>query len=163
MIIVEGLDNTGKTTLVKKLSKDLGLLVMNNQGKPKKARDVVDYLHIVIDVSHRFPVILDRLSLISEPIYGPVIRGSHLLNTWQVHTLTYQLKSRKPTIIYCRPPRDVIMSFKEPQMDGVIDHAGTLLDAYDLSISQLKLGGFTVLNYDWTTDSYEQLKDELDE
>jgi len=163
MIIVEGMDNSGKSTLVRKLSKDLKLLAINNQQRPQKARDIIDYLHMIMDASHRFPIVMDRLSVISEPIYGPIIRGSHLLNTWQLHTLTYQLKARKPTIVYCRPPRDVVLGFRGEQMEGVVEHGDALLDAYDLSISQLRLGGFSVLNYDWTTDSYDQLKDELDE
>lgn len=164
MIIIEGLDNTGKSFLVKRLSKDMGLLAMNNQRRPQASRDISDYMHMVMDLSHRFPVILDRLALISEPIYGPICRGQFMLSNWQIHTLTYQLKDRKPAIVYCRPPDSIILKFgAEPQMPGVIEHGPELLKAYDISMAQLKLGGFNVITYDWTTDSYEQLMGELGE
>lgn len=171
MIIVEGFDNSGKTTLVRQLSEDCKLLVMNNRRRPKSREDVIDYVDMVIPIANRFPVILDRFAPISEPIYGPICRDSHLLTEDDVSQclLSVARNRRKhqdggnnsaALIIYCRPKDSTVLGFKPeiPQMDGVIEKAQELLMAYDKSMKELGSFWFTVVHYDWELDSYNSIK-----
>ncbi len=159
MIIVEGFDNSGKSTLVKKLSKDLKLLVMNNQRLPKSAVDVQDYLSLCGSINHRYPLILDRLSVISEPIYGPICRDQSILTPLILAHMRAQLLELNPAIVYCRPPTPAILNFEEEQMEGVVDKAMTLIAAYDFHMSQLDELGFNVVVYDWQSTGYEDFRD----
>lgn len=162
MVIVEGMDSSGKTTLVRKLSGDLQLLVMNNRRRPERAEDIFKYQEMALRVSRHFPTILDRLATISEPIYGPICRDTRLLSPGHLSMLMLQLKFADPLVIYCRPNRGTIFNFVEPQMEGVIKHRERLLKAYDESIE--KLSGFLrVIRYNWETDPYEILLNQLKE
>ena len=172
MVIVEGMDNSGKTTLVRALSDDCKLLVMNNRRRPKTKEDVFDYVDIVVPMARRFPVILDRFAPISEPIYGPICRSSHILTKDDVSRCMLRV-SRGPMnpgltfgnqsmalIIYCRPRDSTILGFKPEiaQMDRVIENGQALLQAYDKSMKELGSFWFTVVHYDWEIDSYDSLK-----
>lgn len=157
MIIVEGMDNTGKSTLVKKLSKDLKLLTINNQRRPTSIPEAFRYLDGVIYMAASFPVIVDRWQPISEPIYGPICRDVTLFPPASLARMMKMTSSTEPLIIYCRPPDPVVLDFKDEQMDGVIRHASALLDQYDISMNNLSATGFTVISYDWTSDDYSGL------
>ncbi len=160
MIIVEGMDNSGKTTLVQRLSIDLKLLVLNNRRRPKEAQDIKDYVDMITPLCRTFPTILDRFAPISEPIYGPICRNSHLLTEGEVHDLLQHISIyNKPLVIYCRPDKDRILKFDDSieQMDGVIKHAPALVEAYDRSMKNLQMNWFTVFYYDWEFDSYDSL------
>jgi hypothetical protein len=172
MVIVEGMDNSGKTTLVRALSEDCKLLVMNNRRRPKSREDVIDYVDMVIPIANRFPVILDRFAPISEPIYGPICRDSHLLTKddigqcllkvarGQTSTGVLQGNGSMALIIYCRPRDSTVLGFKDdiPQMEGVIENGQALLQAYDKSMKELGSFWFTVAHYDWEIDSYNSIK-----
>lgn len=157
MIIVEGPDNSGKTTLARKLAQLLELLYMNNRRLPKQVKDVSKYLERCLLMDQHFPVILDRLSLISEPIYGPICRQVNLLDLPTQDQLLRHLHPHKPLIIYCRPPRDEILADNgREQMDGVVAYGPKLLEVYDQTMDRLQVS-FKVFRYDWTQDDIGEL------
>lgn len=164
MLICEGCDNSGKSTLVGRLSGDLKLLVINNRKRPASAKASRNYLMGVLNLACQFPTIVDRWQPISEPIYGPICRDTRLLNFKDVesqHALTNVWVS--PLVIYCRPREETILKFKEeiPQMEGVINHAPKIIQAYDDMMKWLPSRGIPVIRYDWEQDSYEALKDRV--
>lgn len=160
MIIVEGMDNTGKSTLFLRLSKDLKLLAINNQKRPQSINETALYLEGVLRLASNFPVIVDRWQAISEPIYGPICRNHHLYAKTNLEAqLRFLIQAANPLIIHCRPPDSVILNFGDSnQMDGVIKHAKELLKTYDNYMGNLVAMGFRVMNYDWTTEPYENLR-----
>jgi len=68
MIIIEGPDNVGKTTLANQLAKDLGVEVVHSI-KPTDFQAGVDRLNWM---ASNPLIIYDRVSCISEAVYGPI-------------------------------------------------------------------------------------------
>lgn len=145
MIVVEGMDNTGKSTLVDFLAHELKACVVKTFKKAPSVADVFEY-NGWCSRSH-YPLILDRVHYISDLVYGTVIRD---------HTSVTQAMAsffRRDTIlIYCRPPEEVIFSFGErEQMNGVKEQAVKLLAAYDELMARLSPD----ITYDYTVDNQE--------
>lgn len=162
LIVVEGLDNTGKTTLVQRLAEDHKLLVMNNRKKPASTLEMMVYLDTVRMVSDRHPVMLDRLCTISEPIYGRLRPQGAVISQALLARHLELLAELKPLIIYCRPPTGVILNFGDrPQMEGVIENATQLLNQYDRSLEQLAKDGFHVVHWDYTNYNYSWIHDQV--
>lgn len=102
MIILEGPDGTGKTTLAEALAKKLNGLVIH-AGFDRKW-DIRQF-HSAIITSAYFienagcPVIIDRWA-VSEAVYGRVFRGGEAYNTQAL--VKDAALSYDPIFIYCR-------------------------------------------------------------
>lgn len=113
MIIVEGPDGAGKTTLVEELSRKLQLPVAPKvvDHNTNAITDLVRWVDYNIEQGLT-PTLYDRHRLISEPIYGPIMRGRlepgfddfHWLKTRQA-----QFQTLKPLVIWCLPPVDIVL------------------------------------------------------
>lgn len=160
MIIVEGCDNAGKTTLVAKLSAEHRLLTLNHRQRPLSLQDSRDYLHLVTPLAQRFKTIFDRWQPISEPIYGPICRNTHLFEPADIAEQHSYLRLEKlnPLIIYCRPSAERILNFGDrEQMEGVIDNAKKIIDGYDRMMDWIAGYWFPVVRYDYEHDTYDSL------
>ena len=149
MFIFTGMDNSGKTTLVNRVSKNLGLPVVKSMG-PDHTRDEK---HIwFLDQMARekaFPdsVLFDRFLPFEEMVYGKVLRGDAI----------YSLKDLNPTIIYTRPHSSVIFNWDgREQMEGVIEKDKKLLAAWDDLMWGLMARGWKVQVYDYKTEYEEE-------
>lgn len=108
MIVVEGPDGAGKTTLIEFLVEKLEFPVAPRVVS-KDAEAMVDLKQWVEDNVRGGwqPVIFDRHRLISEPIYGPVLRAQledGFSNTGWFYSQLRAFYACNPTIIYCLPP-----------------------------------------------------------
>lgn len=151
VLVIEGPDNSGKSTLVTRLSKDLKAVVVNSQVVPPPHEYwVKDYVRWYEEAA-RFnqQIVLDRHPVISDPIYGPVIRGKTPLSEAYCRNVRSTL-----CVIYCRPPIGAIRNFGErAQMTGVKEKIADLVAGYDAMMSNP--GQFrSVLRYDWTQNAY---------
>lgn len=162
MIIVEGMDNTGKTILVHKLVSILPLKKYKSPGPDIGEDKQIEWVKDNLEKEDEW-VIYDRFPLISEPIYGGIIRGSHNFEDPSKQYLYDVFKKKNPLIIYCRPPRDKVLSFEDgrAQMDGVKTKGSTLLNAYDKIITDLNDEGIKVVGYDYTYDLLERVYSEV--
>lgn len=127
MIIVEGPDGAGKTTLISKL-RVLTKLEVSPRVVSKDAESMVDLKRWTEEnVRAGFQnLIFDRHRLISEPIYGPVLRkipepGFNDLE-WFLDQITSFYLTR-PVIIYCLPPFSVVWGNVMKDDDNKIFHA----------------------------------------
>jgi len=149
MIIVEGPDGAGKTTLIRKLSMELDLPIhersANSDGTAtmdkESTRDGNLTLWAFQDVQtipDQPMSIYDRHCLISEYIYGPIMRGYLGANFLSpVMHLSIRQLAEYSLVVFCRPPEDEIgrnlcgddnASF---QMEGVRGRWRELMCGYD--------------------------------
>ncbi len=156
MIIVEGIDGSGKSFLVKRLSKDLGIPTFRFKGVPE---DREEFERRCITTQHFLTakIICDRIPHISESIYGHLRSVSPFIS-WESSQAT--LKVFNPLVIYCRPLNHFIHN---PESYDTSDHLQTvksnwkiLLSLYDLYMIQIK-----AIKYDWTNSIENILYDKI--
>lgn len=162
MIIVLGMDNTGKSTLTKKLAEILKGEVVNSMGPGTQAQQrdwVVSQVNRNLEPNSNY--VHDRFTCFEEMIYGKVLRGGVSNFTLQDDPYVNLLKSIKPIIVYARPDNNTIFNFGDrEQMEGVIDNSQKLLEAYDELIREMRSLGWTILQYDYTKqDPYTLVED----
>lgn len=155
MYIVEGMDGAGKTTLAVRLACTLQGMLLTNKRKPKWSNHLIQQIRIANEVQHNLPVVLDRISLISEPVYS-TLRDTK----FKADLFPYLWKSvHDPVVIYVRPPFESLVLGGD-QMEGVVENARSLYDAYDRVISELP-DYIKVITYDRTTMSYDELLEKI--
>lgn len=159
IIVVEGVDGSGKTTLLDKLRLSNGprryYNLIRHSCRPLKPNDVYDFLtwieeRAMAGTPHR---IVDRHPLISEPIYGPILRGEDLTNFTKSYRLA-RLKMSVDKVIYCCPPLETIKKnlSVQPQLEGVARRIEELVAAYDDAMRELTANKVTVIYYDYTAE-----------
>jgi hypothetical protein len=164
LVILEGMDNSGKSTLAMKLHEALDFPIIKPPSYNKvykqgeKAQDACFlWNENILKETKRgnhpcYSYIFDRHQLISTPVYEPVLfkRNTLVMHPW-FGRLVYQFAENAPLIVYCRPPAEVILNFGDrEQMKGVREEGIALLERYDIVIDQLKRAGFDVIEYDYT-------------
>jgi len=157
IIICEGPDNSGKTSLIKRLAPEMGLEVRHSASHLRGSGELIDWVDKELDTKFVKPPIYDRFPLISEQVYGPILRGHNvfegLYKGWA--------KDYQPLIIYCRPSLNRLLRFNPniPQMDGVKDHAKQLVEAYDAIMGGLRHKAWGIVRYDYADmESYAKVK-----
>lgn len=130
MIILEGFDNSGKSTLGKELSERLNLPYRHNE-KPESLDKFTQPFFLQLAASWELKI-QDRFSPISELVYGSVCRDKSVLDGCHFKYLDMMLRGKHAIVIYCRPSMETIMNFKgREQMDGVVENKIILLKRYD--------------------------------
>lgn len=140
MIILEGPDGCGKTTLLQVLCDVLQLKPAERASIPGVGvpadRDLTAWVDQDIGTWHTRPCeVHDRYPLISEPIYGSYLRGkpSIRLDGWyRGHLATVQ---RTAFVVFCLPPyrRALENATNDKQMPGVLDHYQSLYCGYQFA------------------------------
>lgn len=151
LVIIEGTDGSGKTTLIENLrnSTKRYFAIIRASTYPPDGRGR-PYMKAANEFHNLYPgdVILDRYHAISENIYGPLLRGT-IPQT--IETIMFDLLE-VDLIVYCRPPAHIIRKtvLQNTQMEGVIEKTNTLIERYDDFMDKLRVKGKNVLHYDWT-------------
>lgn len=100
IIILEGPDGSGKTTLAKQLSRQTGY-PYEHRSKPEneeeKAKMMIEYLQMC---KSRQNLIVDRCWY-SEMVYGKVMRDQSYIDYTQMYELERMLAKGGAIIIYC--------------------------------------------------------------
>lgn len=163
MITVEGLDNTGKTTLVERIAEEFPSLEMRpsigNKHDPAKITEMAYSEAYALGPR----VISDRVRLISEYVYNPVLNKRPIAygyNRWLSYLGAWSLK--KQLVIYChREPIKILDSFNETeQLEGVEDNLLVLDMRYKQMMHTLEFLFAVTPNpdnliIDWDFDDYE--------
>lgn len=179
MIVVEGPDGSGKTTLVNRLCTEFGIEVRpracTSDGGP--VEDLPGWIRRDLLMNPDYGI-YDRYPLISEMIYGPTLRSDADRlgrNEEQLNWLLEQFYNNHPLIIYCLPPQMVVRANvasshdgDTPHLQGVLKYVDTLWAAYwyrynlDLSVE----GKLHVMRWDYTSSAndycYAQIADEVE-
>jgi hypothetical protein len=160
MIVVEGPDGAGKTTLIKEIRAQFPVVVADRLVSPE-ARPVVTDMRLATESRTRGlnqGVVFDRHPLISGPIYHAILGGT--TNTFMFEDLGWLtfmntlFEQAKPTLIYCIPPRKVCL---EDNVSCWPSHASyddreAIYDLY-MARASLDLGTGRAEHYDYTEGS----------
>lgn len=173
MIILEGPDGSGKTTLLRELSARYPEVPIAPRVVSKDAEAMVDLKqwteeNTALGWQNKF---YDRHRLISEPIYGAVLRdkpepGFNDFN-WLSHQIGKFYRHVKPLVIYCLPPLNVVLHNLQGDKDNSVINpkAEVIYSAYVAAISRdFILRRQTTILYDYTQMQPKQyLYDDVDE
>jgi thymidylate kinase len=131
MILIEGPDGAGKTTLAHELSKRYGFSIAGTRGPSEDVRERV-YSALGHAVAGDKPVVIyDRL-FFSELVYGSVLRGKVMFSNREEEYIKRVLAALKCPIIFCIPNIKVIDSNLEQKehLEGVRENIGEIHRRY---------------------------------
>ena len=163
MILVEGTDGTGKSTLISQLSEELNIPI-HARASHSVDGPVANLFEWTYNDVHTWPEqplsIYDRHPLISEPIYGTLCRGkiAEGLTGYPATTLT-RILHRHALLIVCQPEDFSVVQAnaqKEAQMEGVISNLQQIYWAYDGILATYPLYGKT-FRYDYTASADSEI------
>jgi thymidylate kinase len=109
IIIIEGPDGSGKTTLANQLSKQTGYKIIHRvQPKTEEEKAIMmgEYLQTIRSGKN---MIFDRCWY-SEMVYGPVMRDASVIGYPQMYDLERQLSKAGAMIIYCTDSKAALWS-----------------------------------------------------
>ena len=153
MIIVTGMDNTGKTTLAAQLGNRMKMEVIKSPGPIEcelQRNWVKNQLELIPEV------IFERFPLFEEVIYGTVLRNHSVFEL--DGPLFKQLHDKQPLIVYTRPSNKDIFNFGDrEQMKGVIERKKELLAAYDELMYNLVCNSWNVIPYNFRVNTPEDI------
>lgn len=160
IIVVEGTDNAGKTTLALSIAKQMKAIYVKSENIPPKDEYLPQYAHLLNkgeDYGNGI-VITDRHHAVSEPIYGPIVRGASSVTL----RLAEDYLAAIDVFVFCRPPNEAITRTmnERKQMPGVDRNIHQIIDRYDKFFLREDIRGRT-FRYDWTKDSEQLLMAEI--
>lgn len=149
-IVVFGADNSGKTTLAKKLSEYFVAEYKHSLG-PVSPEDMIAFM--LTNLSSGESVVFDRLPIIEEAVCGKILRGVNKLDS--LFDVPYL--SLVDYFVFCCPPIDKVKEFGDrEQMDGVKSNIDSLYSGYQRYADYLTSMGFEVIKYDYTKDNFNK-------
>ena len=163
-IIVEGMDDTGKSTLCDILHRRFEAPVVREHRFWMPWLDHGKFWLNDVPWPDGKHVIYDRFPMVSEPVYGPILRP-------EVTTAHRQSADYGRALGFFEGASDdivVIHCFARAgssrlQLEGVIDHSHEIAEAYQEVMQDLRELGVTVLDYDhrWSSDRFNLFLTEL--
>lgn len=159
MIIVEGPDGAGKSTLVKELQELFPQLLIGERGVDDRDKlwEVTrpdTYRAICESLTSENPHIWDRLFW-SEFAYWRITSRECQFTGRDEHLIPNLIADLKVPVIWCMPPFEIVKEnvMKEHQMEGVIRHIESIYELYQgMSKSPtLMPRGLNVVMYDYTS------------
>lgn len=152
-IVIIGMDNTGKTTLVNDMKNILNIESIKSPGPDFTKEEM--YEEIITDLSKEELVILERFAIVEEMIYGEILRHNAKFNFEDL----MQIKEKyNPIFIYCRPKKENVLDFGDrEQMEGVIEQSKKLLEAFDNLYNRMIQNEFDIFRYDYNVSTPEEM------
>lgn len=133
IIILEGPDGGGKTTLAAQLSNQTGYPIVR-RGYPKTNEEKQQMLQEYIDIIKKGKnVIFDR-SWYSEIVYGPIMRDDSVITYPAMYELERLLAKAGAIVIYCTGAKNTLWKRCQKRGEDYIvsrDIFDSICDAYD--------------------------------
>lgn len=160
MLIIEGIDGVGKTTLVDYLQ-SYGMKKYHFDYDSKNMDLLSKYMK-VLSAEDDDELVLDR-SFISEMVYGPVIRNSCKLSLENYTELLNAYKNAGAKIIYLTAPKEVLLKRRNGDKDDyevITDHYEELNNKYD-EIIEYSTKFIDVMTINTHEENIEQIRDHV--
>lgn len=157
MIVIEGLDGVGKTTLVDYFV-NMGMRKYHFDYDAKNIDLFTKYMKVLNDETDT--LVFDR-SFISEMVYGPILRDNCKLSLDQYTSLLQEYKKHGTVIIYLTCPKDILLSRRVDDLKDyeIIDkYYASLNSKYD-EIMEYSKDYIDVLQFDSHAMSKEDIQD----
>lgn len=161
MIILEGIDGGGKTSLLKEVCGRFGITqrprFSSADGPLPNLFDRVYQDLITIPTSEC--QVYDRHPLISDYVYAPALRGGLLPEfTWPSARSMRNLLAAQSLVVWCVPPKEVVSKSLLNRIDeGNHQHVHTRLDEiYDAYLMQRNFWPGDDVSYDYTDSNSRQ-------
>jgi hypothetical protein len=161
-IIIEGCDGSGKSTLISHMRQlsNYPLCFVNRVNAHQHDSQPKEFCHWILSKTRNFSIVVDRFPLISEKIYGPILRGVDRFEKMNRAEVIEWLRWRDDVrVIYCRPQRARISTNveKSNQLSGAAENLNTILGMYDAWMYAFRQAGLWVRDYDYEVNSAEQI------
>lgn len=158
LVIIESADGGGKTTLANQLLKGTGhpTLLVKRSGPPGSIETLEFQAKWLKDQADSgLNIIADRHPIISDQIYGPILRGDPL--RWPPDQVAQAMKDKDILLIYCRPRLGTMLvgSRVEAQMEGVHDNYDALVREYDRWFRIFEDWGLPLIRYNYENTPIE--------
>ena len=160
IIIIEGFDNSGKSTLASRLSNELGLERVHPGGPPANIVAVMtrmDEQTQHFHCAHLVNFIYDRVTCISDACYRQNKSYAEIFKFYQ----DLLVAASKVMLIYCRPSDARLKNFsdhinQEHDTDEIVEHAKSksdiIIQSYDRLINRLSNDGLFIMSYNFEAD-----------
>jgi hypothetical protein len=161
VLIVEGPDCSGKSFLAAALGRVMGVEVVHAGGPPVSRLEFVERLSRQLSSRGK---ILDRCAVVSERVYGTVLRDETIIPEEGLRLWTKNFVDDGWSLVYCRLPDPVTLermrltlvssgaakSYKTGQhIAKILEHAPDILRAYDRVIAEIERAGMPVVRYNY--------------
>ena len=156
VVILEGCDGSGKTTLAGALTRRRGYSYsVVKTGPPVPGYDVaVAYLDEIYAALARLGrTLFDRLHL-GEKIYGPLLRGEDRMGRDGLATIERVMATHDVSLIICCPPWDTLVASWRSK-DDLLKNETQVRHVYDAYLCEAVRLGITP--YDWTAPNAEEI------
>ncbi len=153
MIILEGMDGTGKSTLAKRM-----ILPVLHPGAPPKTVALEKLFFMDQQNKAELPIIYDRVTCISQQVYR-----KRMFDKYYIDPLNRLIQSARVVVVYCRPPDEVVLNIDNhtvsehdtPEMLQLVkDNAALFLESYDKLMEKIPH-----FKYDFTNCNEHQFTD----
>jgi len=150
-IVIFGPDNSGKTTLAKKIVENGDFFYSHSPG-PVPVEEMCEYIECYL--SNIRNVVFDRFPVIEEMVCGKILRGNDKFDSFREEANSFL--DRIDLFIFCNPGIEAITSWgTREQMEGVKENILKLHQGYCELLEGLRKNGRNVLVYDWQESKEE--------
>lgn len=112
VIIIEGCDKVGKSTLAKYIEEKYGFRYIK-VSQPKKCGPYKEYSDLLVSIKKGENVVFDRFH-VGEEVYGPIYRGKSGLTQEQFQGIETSINNHNGILIYCYDrAENIAKRFKE--------------------------------------------------
>ena len=159
MLIIEGIDGVGKTTLVEYLQ-SCGMKKFHFDYDSKNMDLLSKYMK-VLSVDDK-ELVLDR-SFVSEMVYGPVIRKVCKLSLEDYTKLLIAYKNMGAKIIYLKAPQDILLKRRNEDKSDyeVIENYYDKLNTQYDKIMLYSTSFIDVITIDTYEENIEQVRNHI--
>lgn len=155
MLIFEGPDNSGKSTIAAHAAHELGIPLHHFGGPPKHVSELITRIKFMF--YYRDKYIFDRVPLISEQVYS-ILRPVNLINQLdddKVTSFYKELREIEPVIVYCRPPLEILLDTAHAKkehdtpehINKVLANTREIVDRYDQVMEDAHMPRHWVFDY----------------